>query len=77
MENKEGLEPAPITPSEGPAFELLGGTIKKVFGEHVIVAPSAVSAIRFDCGISQLIHDLILLCRCLQTPVSLFTRRPS
>ena len=43
MENKAGLEPAPITPSTGESFRLLGGTIKKVFGDDVIVAPSAVS----------------------------------
>jgi Gly-Xaa carboxypeptidase len=48
MENKEGLEPAPITPSDGLTFELLGGTIKKVFGEDVIVAPSAVSTISVE-----------------------------
>jgi hypothetical protein len=42
-ENKAGLEPAPITPSDGESFKLMGGTIKKVFGEDVVVAPSAVS----------------------------------
>jgi Gly-Xaa carboxypeptidase len=38
-----GLEPAPITPSDSESFELIGSTIKKVFGEDVVVAPSAVS----------------------------------
>lgn len=40
-----GLEPAPITPSDSESFELIGSTIKKVFGDEVVVAPSAVSSI--------------------------------
>ncbi|KAJ9102005.1 hypothetical protein QFC19_004930 [Naganishia cerealis] len=39
-----GLEPAPITPSDTESFELIGATIKKVFGDNVVVAPSAMFA---------------------------------
>ncbi|KAJ9118393.1 hypothetical protein QFC24_006222 [Naganishia onofrii] len=39
-----GLEPAPITPSDTESFELIGSTIKKVFGDDVVVAPSAMFA---------------------------------
>ncbi|KAJ9094391.1 hypothetical protein QFC20_006893 [Naganishia adeliensis] len=39
-----GLEPAPITSSDTESFELIGSTIKKVFGEDVVVAPSAMFA---------------------------------
>lgn len=42
-ENPVGLEPAPITPSDGESFQLMGATIKKIFGDDVVVAPSAVS----------------------------------
>lgn len=35
------LEPAPLTPGEGAAFELMSGTIKHVF-EGAVVAPSAM-----------------------------------
>lgn len=42
-ENPAGLEPAPITPSDGESFQLMGATIKKIFGDDVVVAPSAVS----------------------------------
>ena len=35
------LEPAPITPSQGKAFELMSGTIKQVF-QGAIVAPSGM-----------------------------------
>ncbi|GHJ89068.1 hypothetical protein NliqN6_5470 [Naganishia liquefaciens] len=39
-----GLEPAPITPSDSESFELIGSTIKQVFGDDVVVAPSAMFA---------------------------------
>jgi hypothetical protein len=35
------IEPAPITPSEGEAWELMSGTVKHVF-EGAVVAPSAM-----------------------------------
>jgi Gly-Xaa carboxypeptidase len=38
------LEPAPVTPSEGPAWELMGGTIKHLFPETIVV-PSAMTAL--------------------------------
>ncbi len=38
----EGLEPAPITPAKGDAFDLMAGTIKGVFGEETVVAPSGM-----------------------------------
>jgi Gly-Xaa carboxypeptidase len=38
---KTNVEPAPLTPSTGPAFELMSGTIKHVF-DNPIVAPSAM-----------------------------------
>jgi Gly-Xaa carboxypeptidase len=38
----EGLEPAPITPSSGDAFALMAGTIKGVFGQETVVAPSGM-----------------------------------
>jgi Gly-Xaa carboxypeptidase len=37
-----GLEPAPITPSNNDAFDLMAGTIKGVFGNHTVVAPSGM-----------------------------------
>ncbi|KAH8085208.1 putative Gly-X carboxypeptidase [Filobasidium floriforme] len=43
-ENPAGLEPAPITPSDGESFQLMGATIKKIFGDDVVVAPSAMFA---------------------------------
>lgn len=36
-----GLEPAPLTPTSGPAFELVAGTTRHVFPK-AIVAPSAM-----------------------------------
>lgn len=41
---ERGLEPAPITPSEGDVFELIGGTVREVFGKDVVVAPSGMYA---------------------------------
>ena len=37
------IEPAPMTPVEGPAFELMGGTLKHLFPSTVVV-PSAMTA---------------------------------
>ncbi len=37
-----GLEPAPITPSTGDAFDLMAGTIKGVFGKETVVSPSGM-----------------------------------
>jgi len=37
------LEPAPLTPAEGPAWDLIGGTIKNQFPDTVVV-PSAMTA---------------------------------
>ncbi|RSH87337.1 hypothetical protein EHS25_003246 [Saitozyma podzolica] len=39
-----GLEPAPITPDDAKAFELMAGTAKHVFGKDTIVAPSGMFA---------------------------------
>ncbi|SCV73519.1 BQ2448_7445 [Microbotryum intermedium] len=43
--HREGseIEPAPLTPSSGPAYELMSGTIRHVF-ERPIVAPSGMVA---------------------------------
>ena len=49
-ENPAGLEPAPITPSDGESFQLMGATIKKIFGDDVVVAPSAVRPYNFEPG---------------------------
>lgn len=38
------IEPAPLTPDHGSVFNLVGGTVKKQFGEKVIIAPSAMVA---------------------------------
>lgn len=37
------IEPAPVTPVEGRAFDLMGGTIKHLF-PGTIVVPSAMTA---------------------------------
>lgn len=37
------IEPAPLTPDHGPAFDLMGGTIRCLFPDTVI-APSAMVA---------------------------------
>ncbi|KAL1716106.1 hypothetical protein EV715DRAFT_275305 [Schizophyllum commune] len=39
-----GREHAPITPSEGPVWELIAGTVRHVWGEDVIVAPKGMIA---------------------------------
>lgn len=62
-----GLEPAPITSSDTESFELIGSTIKKVFGEDVIVAPSAVSLQSRVVWAGKLI---LWDRRCLPIPVS-------
>lgn len=41
LRSRAPLEPAPLTPSHGPAFELMSGTVKHVF-EGAIVAPSGM-----------------------------------
>lgn len=38
---RSAIEPAPLTPSEGGAWELMSGSIKHVF-EGAVVAPSAM-----------------------------------
>jgi hypothetical protein len=38
----QGLEPAPITSPNDPSFAFMAGTIKAVFGEDVIVAPTGM-----------------------------------
>ncbi|ORY76000.1 vacuole protein [Leucosporidium creatinivorum] len=43
LRSRAALEPAPLTPSHGPAFELMSGTVKHVF-EGAIVAPSGMIA---------------------------------
>jgi Gly-Xaa carboxypeptidase len=40
--NGISLEPAPITPTDSKAFELVAGTCKTVFGEKTIVAPTGM-----------------------------------
>lgn len=37
------LEPAPLTPAGGPAWELMGGTIKHLFPGSIVV-PSGMTA---------------------------------
>lgn len=41
-ERKAGLEPAPITPSDSKAFEFIGGSIRAVFGEKTVIAPTGM-----------------------------------
>ena len=36
------LEPAPISPTDSESFKLMGGTVKAVFGEDVIVSPTGM-----------------------------------
>lgn len=43
-EHANGLEPAPITPADTPAFSLIGGTIKTVFGKKTVIAPTGMFA---------------------------------
>lgn len=65
-----GLEPAPITPSDTESFELIGSTIKKVFGDDVVVAPSAVSAAVTASVLSCADRVTLSVYRCLLTLVS-------
>lgn len=37
-----GLEPAPVTPDNGPSFQLLAGTIKAVWGNDTLVTPTGM-----------------------------------
>lgn len=37
------LEPAPLTPAEGHAWDLIGGTVKALYPETIVV-PSAMTA---------------------------------
>ncbi|TRM63016.1 hypothetical protein BD626DRAFT_548355 [Schizophyllum amplum] len=39
-----GREHAPITPSEGPVWELMAGVVRHVWGENVVVAPKGMIA---------------------------------
>ncbi|KAK3312261.1 hypothetical protein B0H66DRAFT_396260 [Apodospora peruviana] len=41
--SKETLEVAPITPADGRPFEVLSGTTRAVYGEHVIVTPGIMT----------------------------------
>ncbi|CAK9786136.1 putative Gly-X carboxypeptidase [Cutaneotrichosporon oleaginosum] len=43
-EHKHGLEPAPITPGDSDAFAFIAGTVKAVFGEKTVVAPTGMFA---------------------------------
>lgn len=43
-EHKAGLEPAPITPGDGDAFAFIAGTIKAVFGDKTVIAPTGMFA---------------------------------
>lgn len=43
-ERKHGLEPAPITPGDSDAFAFIAGTIKTVFGEKTVIAPTGMFA---------------------------------
>lgn len=55
----EPLEPAPVSPFTSPAYKLLSGTIKKVFGEEVIVSPSVMTGntdTKFYWGLSRDIY---------------------
>ncbi|KAI5475840.1 Gly-Xaa carboxypeptidase [Pseudohyphozyma bogoriensis] len=40
---ESSIEPAPITPTEGPAWDLMGGTVKAIW-EDAVVAPSGMIA---------------------------------
>ncbi|ORY33967.1 putative Gly-X carboxypeptidase [Naematelia encephala] len=44
LQSAVSLEPAPITSSTGPSFELMAGTAKHVFGAETIVAPTGMYA---------------------------------
>lgn len=43
-EHKAGLEPAPITPGDSDAFAFIAGTIKAVFGDKTVIAPTGMFA---------------------------------
>ncbi|OCF35501.1 hypothetical protein I316_02553 [Kwoniella heveanensis BCC8398] len=48
------LEPAPVTPATGPAWEFMGGTIKHLFPGSIVV-PSAMTAFT-DTQLDERIH---------------------
>jgi hypothetical protein len=65
-----GLEPAPITPSDNSAFELMAGTIKGVFGNHTVVAPSGMFGEILQYVDSCCVADLSIICLNAQpTPI--------
>lgn len=39
----ESLNPAPVTPTNTDAYKTLSGTIKQVFGQDIVVAPSLMT----------------------------------
>jgi Gly-Xaa carboxypeptidase len=50
------LDPAPVSPETSYAWGILGSTVKHVFGDHVILAPSLMtgnSDTRFYWGLSR------------------------
>jgi Gly-Xaa carboxypeptidase len=50
------LDPAPVSPETSYAWGILGSTIKRVFGDHVILAPSLMTGntdTKFYWGLSR------------------------
>lgn len=53
------LEPAPVSPGDTDAYKIFTGTIKQVFGNHVIVAPSLMTGntdTKFYWGLTKNIY---------------------
>lgn len=53
------LDPAPVSPSDTDAYKTFTGTIKQVFGEDVVVAPSLMTGntdTKFYWGLSKNIY---------------------
>lgn len=63
------IEPAPLTPARGPAFELMAGTARHVFGRETVVAPSGMVANTDTKRVWDLSRHIY---RWLPAPVELF-----
>lgn len=55
------IEPAPLTPDHGPAFELMGGTIRHLFPDTVIAPSAMVAFTDTQCGSSSVVEATCLL----------------
>ncbi len=63
------IEPAPLTPTKGGAFDLMAGTAKHVFGKETVVAPSGMIANTDTKRVWDLTRHIY---RWLPAPVELF-----